>query len=145
MKKAVSAIHFILCIAVLVAVIAEFLFAGMGVFHATSFAIHKGTGEAITYASYLLLVLSLIGLLGRTRILLSVLLVVLMLLQNFLVHVKNPFIAALHPLNGLVIMGAIIILVWVGARKTQKSDSRIKAAGYIKQEGGGKTDETTDC
>jgi Family of unknown function (DUF6220) len=73
---------------VLISIIAEFLFAGMGVFHATSFACHKGIGEAITYSSYLPLLLSLVGVLGRARIGLSALLVVVMLLQNLLVHVR---------------------------------------------------------
>lgn len=120
MKKVVSIAHLILSFAVLVAVIAEFLFAGMGVFHATSFAIHRATGEAITYASYLLLLLSLVGVLGKTRIGLSALLVVLMFVQSLLVHVPYPFISALHPLNGLAIMGVSATLVRIGLRRNDK-------------------------
>lgn len=117
MKKTVGYIHLILCAAMLVAIVAEFLFAGMGVFHATSFAIHKDTGEAITYASCLLFILSLVGLLGRARIGLSALIFVLMIIQNLLLHMHQPYVAALHPLNGLAIMGATAALLRIEARQ----------------------------
>ncbi|MFD1674515.1 DUF6220 domain-containing protein [Alicyclobacillus fodiniaquatilis] len=119
MKKVVSTIHFVLCIATLVAVISEFLFAGMGVFHATSFAAHKTIGEFITYASLAVLLLSLIGVLGKKRIGFSVLLFVLMILQNMLVHLHQPFIAALHPLNGIAIMAVTAYLVRISGKKAQ--------------------------
>lgn len=120
MNKVISSIHFIVSILTLAAVIAEFFLAGLGVFGATSYLLHKATGEAITFASLLLFLLSLAGLLGRTRILLSALFVVLMIIQNLLVHVHNPYIAALHPLNGLAIMGTVAMLVrTVGSKKQQ--------------------------
>lgn len=114
MKKIISGTHFIVSILTLAGVIAEFFLAGLGVFHATSFSIHRTTGEIITVASFLLLLLSLAGLLGRKRILFSLLLVILMIVQNLLVHVHSPYIEALHPLNGLAIMGVTAMLVRTG-------------------------------
>jgi hypothetical protein len=116
-KKIISSIHLILNIVMLIAVIAEFFFAGMGVFHVASFALHKATGEFITYASFLLLLLSLVGRLTRTRILLSALLVVLMIIQSLLVHVPMPIVSALHPVNGLAIIGVIVFLLVSGLKK----------------------------
>jgi hypothetical protein len=118
-KRVISSIHLILNIVMLIAVIAEFFFAGMGVFHVASFAIHKATGEFITYASLLLLLLSLVGRLTRTRILLSALLVVLMIIQSLLVHVPMPVVSALHPVNGLAIIGVIVFLLLKGLKKAQ--------------------------
>lgn len=121
MRKVLSAIHLGVSLILLAAVIAEFLFAGMGVFHATTFQIHRVTGYSIVYGSMLLLLISLIGLLGRARVLLSALLVLLMMIQSLLVHVPQPFVEALHPLNGLVIMGVAATLVRLGFRARARS------------------------
>ena len=118
MKKVISGIFFIISLLTMASIVAEFFFAGLGVFHATSFSLHQTTGEVITLSSFLLLVLSLVGLLGRTRILFSLLLVILMILQNLLVHLNNSYIEALHPLNGLAIMGVTAMLVRSGNLKT---------------------------
>lgn len=126
MKKIVSNSHFIVSILTLSSVVAEFFLAGLGVFGATTFSLHKVTGEVIMLASFLLLLLSIIGLLGRKRILFSLLLVILMLIQNVLVHVHNPYIEAVHPLNGLAVMGISAMLVRTGDL-TAKSKSQAAA------------------
>jgi hypothetical protein len=112
-RKAVSVIHMGLAYITLIAVVIEFFFAGLGVFQAASFQIHKITGYAIGLASVLMLVVALAGWLGRTRILLSVLLIVLMFIQMWLVH-SSPQVAALHPVNAVIILFAVLKLVRMG-------------------------------
>jgi hypothetical protein len=87
----------------LAAVVAQFFFAGLGVFGAAGFGAHKMTGYAIEGASLLLLVLALVGGVGRVRIGLSALLLALTILQPLLPK-GAPVIAALHPLNAVAIL-----------------------------------------
>lgn len=120
MRKIVSSLHFVVSLLTLIAIMAEFFLAGLGVFGATTFSLHQVTGTAITYASFLLLLLSIAGLLGKTRILFSALLVVLMIVQNLLVHAHYPYVAALHPLNGLAIMAVAAMLFRAGGGKVSE-------------------------
>jgi Family of unknown function (DUF6220) len=119
MKRVLSSIHSGLCIAILIAVIAQFFFAGLGVFGATSFQLHMVTGELIWYASVLLVLLALVGGMGRKTIGFSALLFVLMLIQSVIVNIHQPFIAALHPVNGLAIMGVTANLVRLGSKRVK--------------------------
>ena len=121
-RKVVSVIHAGLAWLMLLAVLTEFFFAGLGVFQAASFQIHKKTGYAIGLSSVLMLVVALLGWLGSTRIYLSALLIVLMFIQMWLVH-SPPSIAALHPVNAVVILFVVFKLVRMGVYGKMRSVS----------------------
>jgi uncharacterized protein DUF6220 len=95
----------------------QFFLAGLGVFGAASFGPHKTVGKLLALASLILLVLAAIlaltGGLSRGRVGLPALLLALMILQWSLVEafsVSAPALAALHPVNGLLVLGVAFAL-----------------------------------
>lgn len=114
MRNVVSKVHGGLAWVVVAAIVAQFFFAGLGLFGATSLQAHRMTGNLIGAASLLLLVLALVGTLGGMRIGLSALLFVLTFIQNLLVRGPS-LVAAFHPLNALAILGVAVMLARSGA------------------------------
>jgi len=114
MRNVVSKVHGGLAWVVVAAVVAQFFFAGLGLFGATTLQAHRTTGNLIGLASLLLLVLALVGRLGRARIGLSALLLVLTIVQNLLVRGPS-LVAAFHPLNALAVLGVAFYLARSGA------------------------------
>ena len=89
----------------------QFFLAGLGVFGAASFGPHQTVGKLLALASLILLVLAAIlalsGGLSRGRVGLAVLLLGLMVVQWSLVAAFSegePALAALHPVNGLLVL-----------------------------------------
>ena len=114
MKRILSTVHQSLSILTLIVVIVEFFFAGMGVFHATSFQIHRVTGVLLLVSSALLLLLASVRRTGGKTIGLSALLFVLMFVQPLILQIHQPFVKALHPVNGLAILAISAYLVLLG-------------------------------
>src|SRR5690242_14111249 len=114
MRNVVSKVHGGLAWIVVVAVVAQFFFAGLGLFGATTLQAHRTTGNLIGAASLLLLVLALVGMLGGMRIGLSALLFVLTFIQNLLVRGPS-LVAAFHPLNALAVLGVAVMLARSGS------------------------------
>jgi hypothetical protein len=95
----------------------QFFLAGLGVFGAASFGPHQTFGKLLGLASLILLVLAAIlaltGGLSRGRVRLAALLFALMVLQWSLVEAFSesaPVLAALHPVNGLLVLGVAFAL-----------------------------------
>jgi hypothetical protein len=89
----------------------QFFLAGLGVFGAASFGPHQTVGKLLALASLILLVLAAIlaltGGLSRGMMGLAALLVALMVVQWSLVEAFSegaPALAALHPVNGLLVL-----------------------------------------
>jgi hypothetical protein len=81
--------------------------AGLGVFDdPEAFVTHRGFGYLFGWLTIVMLVIALVGRLPRRFTGLSVLLLVLFALQSVFVAVRvdMPAIAALHPVNGVVII-----------------------------------------
>jgi hypothetical protein len=116
MKKTLSTVHQGLSILIVIALLIEFFFAGMGVFHAATFQIHRVTGVLILAASALLLLIALLGRMSLKMIGLSVFLFVLLFVQSLLLQIHQPFIKALHPVNGTVILLTGLYLTRIGSR-----------------------------
>lgn len=114
MRNVVLKVHGGLAWVAVAAVVAQFFLAGLGLFGATSLQAHRTTGNLIGAASLLLLVLALVGMLGRMRIGLSALLFVLTSVQNLLVRGPS-LVAAFHPLNALAVLGVAVMLARSGA------------------------------
>jgi hypothetical protein len=85
----------------------QFYLAGTALFGAGSFQAHRMLGSALTLLVLLLPVLALAGQLGWPLFWLSMLLVALTILQMALPSLRGavPWIAALHPVNGIALMG----------------------------------------
>lgn len=120
MKRILSTVHHGLSIVIIIGLIAEFFFAGMGVFHASSFQIHRMTGVLLWAGSALLLLLALIGRLGRRTIGFSTLLFVLLLIQPLLLQISQPYVKALHLVNGLAVLASCSYLVFVGPMRIKE-------------------------
>jgi hypothetical protein len=103
MRKVVSGIFAGLAWIVFAAVVAQFFFAGLGIFGASDFRAHRLNGSLLLPTSLVLLLLALIGRLGMVRIGLTGLLLVLIFVQNLLVRGPS-LVAALHPLNAVAIL-----------------------------------------
>jgi hypothetical protein len=95
----------------------QFFLAGLGVFGAASFDPHKTVGKLLGLVSLILLILAAIlaltGGLSRGRVGLAVLLFALMVLQWTLVEAfsgRAPALAALHPVNGLLVLSVAFAL-----------------------------------
>lgn len=96
----------------------QFFLAGLGVFGTgAAFEVHATVGTTLAFASIVLLalagVLTLSGSLARRSAGLAALLVVLMVVQYSLVELFSeavPALAALHPVNGLLVLGVALSL-----------------------------------
>src|SRR5690349_1499905 len=87
--------------------------AGLGVFDDPgSFITHRNFGYTFGWLTLVILVLAIVGRMGRRTIGLSVLLLVLFTLQSVFIALRTdlPAVAALHPLNGFLIMLTSIVL-----------------------------------
>jgi len=100
---------------ILLGALLQFFLAGLAVFRAkpdpphklldsSAFDPHRGVGDALVLISFALLVLAVVN---REQIRLALVLFVLMLVQFGLASVGNsvPVLGALHPVNGLLILG----------------------------------------
>jgi heme A synthase len=101
----------------------EFFLAGVGVFGADSYDAHRAAGSVLLVLSLVLLGLAL---LSRKFMLPAAVLSGLMVLQVLLIEVgedASPWIAALHPLNGLAIFGVsgfMMGMMWFGEKRTAR-------------------------
>lgn len=87
--------------------------AGMGVFAGVSnFATHRDFGYTLEALPLLLVITGLVGGYGRGPVIAAGVMLVQFLLQSILVLQRDaiPAIAALHPVNGFLIL---LIAVWV--------------------------------
>jgi hypothetical protein len=109
-----SAFPFVAGLFAVCAIIQVFL-AGLGVFDdASAFATHRDFGYMISLLPIVLVVLALVGGMPRRYAGLSAVLFVLFLLQSVFVQMRDgmPAVAALHPLNGFLILALGILLAW---------------------------------
>jgi hypothetical protein len=106
---ALRSAYFGLAALTLALVVLQFFLAGLGIFGATdNFDAHEFVGFALLHlTTILMLIVALVGRLGRSAILFGGGLLVLVVIQSFLPSARDdaPVIAALHPLVALVILG----------------------------------------
>jgi peptidoglycan/LPS O-acetylase OafA/YrhL len=111
-------------------VVVQFFLAGAGVFRAkptgdkrlfesSTFAAHRGLGWILQLGALLLLLLALLARPGRRRLIGSAVLFILLIAQGVLSEAGDsaPWVAALHPVNGLLILA----LASFPARDTRRS------------------------
>jgi mercuric ion transport protein len=96
------------------AVVQVFL-AGLGVFDSpNAFVTHRNFGYTFGWLTLVLLVVALAGRMPRRYVGLAVLMLVLFALQSVFVALREdlPAVAALHPLNGFLILGTATYTAW---------------------------------
>lgn len=101
--------------------------AGMGVFSgASAFATHRDFGYTLTILPFILIVTALVGRFGRWHVIAAAVMFSQIILQSILVLQRDsvPAIAALHPVNGFLIL---LIAVWV-ARDAWRRRSELASA-----------------
>ncbi|KRT62630.1 MAG: hypothetical protein XU10_C0023G0008 [Chloroflexi bacterium CSP1-4] len=95
-------------------VVGQVFLAGLGVFGvpAGDFSTHRGFGYLVGWLTLVILVLAIAGRLPRRVIGLAVLLLILFALQSVFVAIRDeyPAVAALHPLNGFLILLVGIVI-----------------------------------
>ena len=87
--------------------------AGLGVFDDESaFITHRNFGYLFSWLTIVMVILALVGRMPRRFAGLSALLFVLFILQSVFVVMRetNPSIAALHPVNGFVILLIAVVM-----------------------------------
>ncbi len=112
MREAVYFVYKGLAWAIFAAAVLQFFFAGLGAFEASAgFGPHRVVGLLLVPTSLLLLIVAGVaaatGSISRGRLGLAALLFALMFFQAFLViafYESAPTIAALHPVNGLLLL-----------------------------------------
>jgi hypothetical protein len=93
--------------------IVQVFLAGLGVFdNPSAFITHREFGYAFGGLTLVILILALLGRAPRRIIGLSVLLMLLFTLQSVFIalRVDYPSIAALHPVNGFLILGFAVVI-----------------------------------
>jgi len=96
-------------------IVAQLFLAGLGVFRAAAdFATHRDFGYAFGWLTLVLLVLALAARAPRVQVGLSVVLLVQFALQSVLIALRrdSPELAALHPLNGAIMLAVALALAW---------------------------------
>ena len=122
----------IVCGLFLVCLLGQVFLAGLGVFDSpSSFAIHRNVGYALGFGTLLILGLSIVARSDRLVLALSVLLLVQFALQSVFVamRIDAPFVAAFHPVNGVLIVLVVAALVVLSARPA--TDGSPAASGSV--------------
>ena len=106
--------------------------AGLGVFDdPEAFITHRNFGYMFGWLTLVLLVIALVGRMARRYVGLAVLLLVLFALQSVFIALRAdmPAIAALHPVNGFLILVTGGIATWTSwtARSEATSQERASA------------------
>ena len=98
--------------------IVQVYLAGAAVFadltRAGNFEMHRNFGWLIGIITLVQLVLAFAGRLGWRMIGGSALLFALLVVQSVLVHIGTPNLAALHPVNGFLIVVLALLMAWRG-------------------------------
>jgi Family of unknown function (DUF6220) len=119
MRRVILYVHQGLAWVILAGVLLQFYLAGMALFGAASFEFHRTLGYLLTVPILLLLILALVGLVGWRLIALSALLVILTIVQMMLpsLRISAPWVAALHPVNALALLGVSVSIALQGRAK----------------------------
>ena len=106
--------------------------AGLGVFdNPATFLTHASFGYLLGYATLAMLILALIGREPRRIVGLAILLLVQFTLQSVFVAVRgdDPQVAALHPVNGfLILIVGILVARWSWATRNEPAPAKVAAS-----------------
>jgi hypothetical protein len=126
-KSIAGLVHLIAAWLLVVGLLVQVFLAGMGIFDdASAFATHRDFGHLLEILPVILLLTAIVAGYGRWRALAGAGLLALLFLQTILVLQRDsaPLVAALHPVNGfLLLLAATIVAVdsmrlWRTSRST---------------------------
>jgi Family of unknown function (DUF6220) len=105
----VARAHRVLSLLFLAGAIVQFFLAGLAAFGGTQWDAHQAWGTVLTIVALVIVILAAVG--RRQAVQASAILLGLMILQNILGAVGNdvPVLGALHPLNGLAVLGVAML------------------------------------
>ena len=112
-KRIARPIHLVVAWLLVAGLLVQVFLAGMGVFDSSSaFITHRDTGYALTLLPAVLIVTSIVGGYGRWQAIAAAVMLGQFFLQSILVFQRDtvPAIAALHPVNGFLVL---LIAVWL--------------------------------
>lgn len=124
MRSLARSAHLVLAWLFVACLIVQVFLAGLGVFDTSaSFEAHRNFGYLLSWATILLAVLALLGGMGRRLALLGAGSFGLFILQSVFVAMRetNPTIAALHPVNGFLILLIAVVMArdsWLARAST---------------------------
>jgi cytochrome b len=113
MRPVARTIHAVLAWFLVAALVVQVWLAGRGVFESPGlFATHRDVGYTLIIIPIVLLVLGFLGGMGRRVAIMAAVVFGLMILQSVFVVMRTttPAIAALHPVNGFLILLVAILL-----------------------------------
>jgi hypothetical protein len=108
--------------------------AGLGVFDdPDAFVTHRNFGYLFGWLTLVLLVIALVGRMPRRYVGLAVLILVLFALQSVFVALREdmPALAALHPLNGFLILGTATYTAWMSWKARSEADASEQRASTV--------------
>lgn len=103
--------HLILATVFLAGVVVQFFLAGLAISGETSFDAHAGVGWIVQLVAIVIFLVALVARLGWAGIGLSLLLAVLVIVQTALPNADSGWVAALHPVNALVLFVLAHVIV----------------------------------
>ncbi len=113
MRSAARFIHVILSLLLAAGLVVQVFLAGLGVFEsAARFTIHRDFGYTLSLLPLLLIIAGVIGGMGRRAALLALVAGLLFVLQSVFVGLRAtaPIVAALHPVNGFLILLIALVI-----------------------------------
>ena len=113
MRSLARQIHTVVALLFISALLIQVWLAGRGVFESpTVFATHRDVGYTLSLFPIVLLVLGLLGGMGRRVAILAAVIFGLFIMQSVFVVMRDssPAIAALHPVNGFLIL---LLAIWL--------------------------------
>ena len=114
MRSIARNLHVVVTFLLVAALVVQVWLAGRGVFESpTVFITHRDVGYMLSLFPIVLLVLGLLGGMGRRPAIMAALIFGLLILQSVFVVMRtsNPAIAALHPVNGFLILLVALVLL----------------------------------
>lgn len=112
-RRIARPIHLVVAALLVVGLLVQVFIAGMGVFsEATAFSIHREFGYWLSVLPIVLIVTSLVGRFGRWHAIGAAVMFGQFILQSILVLQRDsvPAVAALHPVNGFLV---VLIAIWM--------------------------------
>jgi hypothetical protein len=132
MRSAARLIHVILSLLLAAGLVVQVFLAGLGVFESPArFTIHRDFGYTLSFLPLLLIIAGLVGGMGRRVALLALAAGLLFVLQSVFVALRAsaPVVAALHPVNGFLILLIALVIArdsvsaWARSRSPQPLSS----------------------
>jgi hypothetical protein len=113
MRPIARTVHAVLAWLLVAALVVQVWLAGRGVFESPGlFVTHRDVGYTLSIFPIVLFVLGLVGGMGRRVAIMAVAIFGLLILQSVFVAMRSstPAVAALHPVNGFLILFVAIML-----------------------------------